>query len=148
VINHKPVCTCEEGYEGNPDVACIKIECKTNDDCLDTHACVAEKCRPVCGPGNAPCGGEAICTAVSHEAVCSCPAGLSGDPKVTCFAIDCRSDLDCPAEKACFNSHCVDPCAISDPCRQPAECTVVDHQVNCECPAGFTGNKGTSCTKG
>ena len=148
VINHHPVCTCEDGYEGNPDVACVKIECKVDDDCLDTHACRNQKCRPVCGPGNLPCGGEAICTAISHEAVCSCPPGLEGDPYVTCFEIDCRSDFDCPAEKACYNNHCIDPCSISNPCVQPAECTVVDHVVNCDCPPGFEGSKGTSCTKG
>ena len=80
----RPLDTCDEGYEGNPDIACVKIECRVDDDCLDTHACRNEKCRPVCGPGNAPCGGEAICTAENHEAVCSCPPGLEGNPLVLC----------------------------------------------------------------
>ena len=147
MIEHKPVCTCEDGYEGNPDVACIKIECRVDDDCLDTHACRNEKCRPVCGPGNAPCGGEAICTAISHEASCHCPAGLEGDPYVTCTEIDCRSDEDCPSDKACYNSHCISPCSIQNPCQAPAECTVIGHEVDCSCPPGFEGSKGTSCTK-
>jgi hypothetical protein len=30
----------------------------------------------------------------------------------------------------------------------PAECMIVDHEVSCECPPGFQGSKGTSCTKG
>ena len=57
-------------------------------------------------------------------------------------------DRDCPGDKACYNSHCIDPCSISNTCVQPAECTVEDCVVNCDCPPGFEGSKGTSCTKG
>ena len=147
VIDHHPVCTCEEGYEGNPHVACVQVECRVDDDCLDTHACRNQQCRPVCGPGNAPCGGEAVCEAVSHKATCSCPPGLEGDPFVTCREIDCRSDRDCPSDKACYNNHCISPCTIQNPCVGVAECTVVGHEPNCECPPGFEGSKGTSCTR-
>ena len=115
---------------------------------MDTHACRNKKFQPLCGPGNLPCGGEATWQAISHEAVCLCAPGLEGDPYVTCFAVDCRSDRDCPGDKACYNSHCIDPCSISNTCVQPAECTVEDCVVNCDCPPCFEGSKGTSCTKG
>ena len=147
IVEHRPVCTCKPGFYGDPKVECIPVECFTDADCADTHACRLQKCTPVCGPDDLPCGGNAVCRGVQHQAVCTCPPGLKGDPYVTCATRDCTHDSDCPPEKACINDHCVDPCAIANPCDNSAECRVRDHEVDCSCPPGFQGDRGTACVR-
>lgn len=36
VQNHRPICSCEEGYEGNPNIACRTGNCFTLDNKLVT----------------------------------------------------------------------------------------------------------------
>lgn len=44
--------------------------------------------------------------------------------------IGCRHSADCPHQKACINSHCVDPCAYHQ-CAQQEQCHVDNHQPVC-----------------
>jgi hypothetical protein len=43
--------------------------------------------KDVCKNNPNPCGTGAICTNNNGAAVCSCPAGKNGDPKVRCCGI-------------------------------------------------------------
>lgn len=46
--------------------------------------------------------------------------------------VGCRASEECPSQKACINSICVDICA--DPRYNPCvnqECQVIDHQAVC-----------------
>ncbi|ROT61488.1 hypothetical protein C7M84_020740 [Penaeus vannamei] len=146
IVEHHPVCSCKRGYEGDPEIRCDEISCYSNDDCPTTHACRNGQCAPVCGPNNEPCGEEAVCQGVSHEAVCYCPPGSRGNPRTQCIAIGCASNDACPGDRSCINQRCVSPCSL-DPCEEPATCRVADHRPDCPCPPGFNGTRDNGCEK-
>ncbi len=149
VINHRPICTCNPNFYGNPEIECVELGCQSDSECEEAYACRREECRPVCGPDHWPCGGEAICKGISHQATCHCPQGLIGDPYVTCNAVECSDNSICPLDKACVNHHCVDPCARNNPCTSPEfECFVINHEAKCKCPVGYIGDRTGSCKQG
>lgn len=90
----------------------------------------------------------ADCHGLAHQAICKCPVGTRGDPFVSCITIGCQANDECPSDKACVNGRCESPCAINDVCAPPSECRVYDHNVDCACPPGFIGTRGTSCQRG
>ena len=73
-------CTCPPNYLGNPYIEC-KPECQINSDCPYDKSCISQKCRDPC-PGS--CGANADCRVVSHNPICSCPPGYTGDPLESC----------------------------------------------------------------
>ncbi|QQP34980.1 Putative LOC101893139, partial [Caligus rogercresseyi] len=147
IIDHQPVCTCAPGFYGDPEIECTERVCTSDNECEETHACRNGECTHVCGPDDLPCGGQAECQGVAHLATCYCPAGLTGDPFVTCNIASCTDNSDCPTDKECVNKLCVDSCSISNPCGSKSECKVKNHKVDCSCAPGFIGSKGTSCVK-
>ena len=58
--------------------------------------------------------------------------------------VGCSNDQECPDYNACFNSVCKDPCA-SDPCATEAFCSTRNHQAQCSCPEGWTGDPTVEC---
>ena len=74
------VCTCLEGYRGNPYTQC-RPECIVSSDCPLTLACISQRCRDPC-PGT--CDSTAICNVISHNPKCFCPEGYFGDPYTKC----------------------------------------------------------------
>ena len=132
----------------NLTLVLFQVGCQSDSECKETHACRAGECTPVCGINNLPCGGDAECTGIGHKAICTCPVGLEGDPYVTCTTVECRADADCPPDRACLNKRCENPCSIENPCDDSSECKVNDHVVDCTCPPGFRGSRGTACAKG
>lgn len=50
---------------------------------------------------------------------------------------------DCPRDKACIRSKCVDPCPGT--CASNAICTVLNHVPMCSCPSGMEGNAFVQC---
>lgn len=148
IVDHKPVCTCKPNFYGDPKVECVTVGCTSDSECAETHACRLGDCTPVCGPDHWPCGGDAVCKGVSHQPTCRCPEGLTGDPYETCNAVECTDDSECPPTKACINKICQNTCAINNPCEETAVCEVVDHVVDCTCPAGTVGDRGTACVTG
>ncbi|CAH1404987.1 unnamed protein product [Nezara viridula] len=146
VRDHKPVCSCLPGYDGNAEIECQKAGCRSNTDCPSQQACLNRECVPACSPDGSSCGTGAICYGSHHTALCECPPGLTGDPHVGCVHVECETNSDCPSDKACINSHCKSPCEDSDPCLPPGECTVFNHVVDCKCPPGFIGDTRKGCT--
>lgn len=59
------------------------VGCRTNANCPYDETCLHGRCQRVCELSGA-CGQNAHCTPYSHEARCSCPADLTGDPLVIC----------------------------------------------------------------
>ena len=57
--------------------------------------------------------------------------------------VGCQSDDECPLDKACHNTRCVDPCNCGVNC----ECNVINHKPLCYAPAGFSGNPDIECQK-
>lgn len=173
VINHKPLCSCTLGYDGNPDIACTKgnffftsirfeknlcidtyciicfrssvAGCRTDGDCSGSHACVQRNCVPACSPSS--CGKNAICHGINHKAICECPPGFGGNPRDSCVLLGCRSNSDCPTNRACINNRCENPCA-QNPCTGNMDCNVYNHVVECACPPGYVGDVKSGCTKG
>lgn len=46
IVNHRPVCICEKGYYGNPEIACVQVGCQSDSECKETHACRSGSCTP------------------------------------------------------------------------------------------------------
>lgn len=182
VINHSPICSCPANLIGDPFVeckvplaepvdpcnpspcavngicrvhngapVCTYPECVINSDCSRDRACFNQRCRDPCIDA---CGLSALCTAINHKAVCSCPPGFAGSPYVECYRHveptvrpECVSDSECANDKACINQKCVNPCLESNGglCGQNAECHVRVHRPVCVCRSGFTGNAHLAC---
>lgn len=148
IKNHHPVCTCKQGYDGNPEIQCTKIGCRSDDDCSGQHSCINRQCVPVCNPNGSSCGTQANCYGSNHRAVCECPEGLEGNPQISCILVGCRSDSECPTTKACINNRCESPCEGNNQCDPTAECVVYNHEINCVCPPGFVGDaQNKACKK-
>jgi hypothetical protein len=126
VANHIPICNCEQGYEGDPFVACRPI---------------AVTDRPVpkdlCNPS--PCGSNARC----ENGVCTCLSEYFGDPYTGCRP-ECVLSTDCDRSKACSRNKCVDPCPGT--CGENARCEVVNHIPTCTCYEGYVGNAFSRCS--
>lgn len=78
-INGHGVCSCQEGYTGMPPTC--RPECVISTDCPQHQACIRQKCKDPC-PGT--CGVNARCQTINHNPICTCKAGFTGDPFVSC----------------------------------------------------------------
>lgn len=167
VVNHNPVCTCFDGYQGDPFYSCEKtlgmsfsfLNKFTFMQYLITALmwwlltfiflalCIAynklevynENVTP-CHPN--PCGYNADCTERNGVGSCICKDNFFGDPYESCRP-ECVLNADCPSHLACVNSKCKDTCAGS--CGVYSECRVVNHVANCICITGYTGNPYSNC---
>ena len=82
-------CSCIENYFGNPYVKC-KPECVLDTECLKSKACFQNKCVDPC---SGACGKNALCQAIDHRPLCSCPEGLTGDPLSFCKSLPVEGKL-------------------------------------------------------
>lgn len=87
-VNKQAVCSCVMGYTGMPP-SC-RPECITSSDCRQNQACSNQKCRDPC-PGT--CGINAKCQVISHNPICSCPFGYTGNAFMNCYQICKYSNL-------------------------------------------------------
>lgn len=126
VVNHTPMCTCIQGYVGDPFTSCRPRPVE------EPRPVITDPCNP------SPCGPNAQC----RDGQCSCLAEFQGDPYVGCRP-ECVLSQDCPREKACIRQKCVDPCPNT--CGQNAQCDVINHVPMCSCPPGFTGSPFIEC---
>ena len=146
VINHTPICSCEEGYTGDPFTNCqlLPPPRKTHPQknmfrnimtCYFTLAKEPVRDDP-CNPS--PCGPNAQC----RDGLCTCLPEYQGDPYNGCRP-ECVLNSDCPRDKACLRNKCKDPCPGT--CGQDALCEVINHIPMCSCPSGMTGNAFVQC---
>lgn len=96
-----------------------------------------DPCRP------SPCGANAICHVESNYGVCECLPEYRGNPYEGCRP-ECLSNGDCPMNRACIRSKCVDPCPGT--CGIGAECFTTNHVPVCTCPDRYTGDAFRLCT--
>lgn len=74
------ICTCTEGYHGDPHLGC-RPECVYNSDCPSDKGCQRNKCvNPCVGT----CGLNADCVVINHIPMCTCLKGMSGNAFVEC----------------------------------------------------------------
>lgn len=95
-----------------------------------------DPCRPN------PCGSNAICNKRNGAGSCICMQNYYGDPYIGCRP-ECIQNSDCPTDKACLNTKCVNPCIAA--CDRNAECRVINHSPFCSCLPGYTGNAQNGC---
>lgn len=125
---HSPMCSCQDGYTGDPFTSCYLIPQ------------AVEKLDP-CNP--TPCGANAQCKVSRNgAAACICEPGYFGNPYESCRP-ECVVNTDCPYNKACLRNKCEDPCP--GVCGSTALCQVVNHIPSCNCAPGYTGNPYTYC---
>lgn len=147
IKNHKPVCACRRGYIGDAYTGCYEILCRSDLQCADDQSCINNRCVPACSLSSDICGQSAECYGIDHQASCRCKIGTIGNPSIACTPIGCRSKSDCPLDKSCINSKCVNPC-LSTTCNDSAECRVHYHEIHCVCPLGYQStNSGCIITK-
>lgn len=127
VSNHIPICSCRNGYEGDPFKLCRVVE----------KIIEQNPCQPT------PCGPNSNCLVKSSTAVCSCQIGMTGSPPYC--KPECVVSSECNLNQACINQKCVDPCPGS--CALNSICRVTNHIPICMCDEGFTGNPFIDCRK-
>lgn len=101
---------------------------------------VSDVVRDPCIPS--PCGAFSECRDIGGVPSCSCLPTYRGSPP-NCKP-ECTINTECPANMACMQQKCRDPCPGS--CGILAECSVVNHVPICSCLSGYTGDPFTSCT--
>ena len=109
VANHRPVCLCPQGLQGNPKTECRKVECVRNQDCETAKSCQDGSCVNLCLLPNA-CGINAQCKSIRHRKQCACPPNYVGNPSVECV----------PDKNEC----------LGNPCGANAICQVTSVIVN------------------
>lgn len=88
-----------------------------------------------------PCGPNSQCRIVGDSPVCSClPNYIGRSPNCR---PECTINSECPANLACINEKCADPCPGS--CGLLAQCAVTNHRPICTCPFGYTGDPFSNC---
>lgn len=144
VVNHNPICSCSNGFIGDPFVRCIKEISKRYNVVgdlsfttlfIEPEIVQENPCIP------SPCGAFSICKNIDNRAVCSCQPNYFGQPP-NCKP-ECIVNSECPLTQCCQNQVCRDPCPGS--CGSNAECKTVNHIPVCYCVPGYTGDPFSGC---
>lgn len=63
--------------------------------------------------------------------------------------MECVENTDCPTDKSCVNSRCVDVCKedAAGACGANAKCATVNHTPLCSCRPGFNGDPRIGCSR-
>lgn len=100
VVAGQPACVCLPNYIGRPPNC--RPECSISAECPGYLTCQNERCVDPC-PGS--CGPGALCRQVNHNAICTCPPGLTGDPFTGCSPQ--RKNIVYSSVSLCFRTNCV-----------------------------------------
>lgn len=88
VRENSVACICPAGTITSTSGACqpitADVECKSDRDCPYNELCHQGSCADPCL--FTTCGYQATCSAVNHQARCTCLQGLRGDPYTACEA--------------------------------------------------------------
>lgn len=90
-----------------------------------------------------PCGPNSQCRVIGETAVCSCLPNYSG--RAPNCRPECTINSECPANLACINEKCGDPCPGA--CGLFAQCSVTNHRPICTCPLGYSGDPFSNCVE-
>ena len=132
VVNHNPICSCPPNHEGDPFLQCVERRRDDPEEPKQTNPCVPS-----------PCGPNSICQVKGTRPVCSCAPNYVGSPPYC--RPECVLSSECPADKACINEKCQNPC--SNACGENADCHVVSHSAYCSCRKGYEGDAFIGCSE-
>jgi len=118
------------------DIIASALECSIIIDLISEHPEVSP-----CSPS--PCGANTLCRASGGNALCECLPGFHGSPTGSGCRPECVISSDCPRDKACANTKCIDPCP--GVCGYGALCQVINHSPICSCPAPTIGDPFLEC---
>lgn len=126
--NHRKVCLCSDGYQGDPLIKCAQYECQKDDDCEASKKCDSNgSCRNPCQEQGA-CGSNAQCRVIDRKPHCTCPPGYIGNALIEC------------------KKSGIEEC-LRNPCGENAKCKdLKDGSHDCTCPAGCVGDPYKKCT--
>lgn len=158
VTNHSPICSCMQGYTGDPFQQCVPQPESMHrifniSPIVFNYLCilligiptelVPRPLTPInyCLPS--PCGPNSQCISTATGAICSCIPNYIGRPP-NCRP-ECTISTDCPAHQACVNLRCVNPCVGC--CGSNTQCQVSAHTPVCICEDGFSGDPFSGCFK-
>lgn len=130
VLNHNPICICAPGYTGDPFTRCFK------QPIVETSREPINPCLPN------PCGPNSECRVVGESPACSCLPNYHGTAP-NCRP-ECTISAQCPANQACMNQRCVNPCPGS--CGINSNCVVINHTPSCSCDPHYTGDAFQGCS--
>jgi len=105
-----------------------------------TPPVVSDYARDPCVPS--PCGAFSECRDIGGIPSCSCLPTYRGSPP-NCRP-ECTINTECPANMACMQQKCRDPCPGS--CGIMAQCSVVNHVPICSCLPDYTGDPFVGCS--
>lgn len=128
VTNHNAICTCKNGYIGDPFIQCT------------SKPIYEEPIQDPCQPSQ--CGPYSECRNIGNTAACSCLVGYVG--KAPNCRPECVYNADCPLNLACANYKCKDPCI--GVCGINSNCRVHMHSAVCVCIPGYTGDPFSACS--
>ncbi|KAK9880680.1 hypothetical protein WA026_011916 [Henosepilachna vigintioctopunctata] len=127
MLNHEAICTCKEGYTGDPLSFC--------------HLTALE-IPSLCPPNS--CGPNTLCKVVDDKISCKCLPNYVGNPWTGC-RLRCRRHTECKDNEACVDHICRSACKL---CGKNAICEAVNnHRPVCKCPTGYFGNPYKECVK-
>lgn len=148
VRNHISVCTCREGYSGNPYERCVPKQSMFFVLYYDPKSQIPlflvndyQEPENPCIPS--PCGPNSQCHAINNAASCSCLPEFQGTPPYC--RPECVVDAECAPNKICSRSKCKDPCPGL--CGVNALCIVTNHIPSCICSDYYTGNPYNFCQR-
>lgn len=130
VINHSPICSCRDGFTGDPFSRCYQIT---------VTALIQESPKNPCLPS--PCGPFSECRDIGGIPSCTCLPNYIGAPP-GCRP-ECIINADCSSNLACINQKCRDPCPGS--CGLNAQCIVKTNTPICTCLDNYIGDAFTEC---
>uniref|UniRef100_A0A336M6G4 CSON012590 protein n=1 Tax=Culicoides sonorensis TaxID=179676 RepID=A0A336M6G4_CULSO len=130
--NHRPMCYCPAGHNGNPMVECTRSGCQNDNQCQTDQLCRNNQCtNPCLSPNN-------ICAQQSQDCV-------TMNHKIQCFKASCSDNNQCQHNQFCFSSNCADVCTFSR-CGENTLCTIQrSHQATCICKPETYGNPVHGC---
>lgn len=141
VVNRKPICTCPTGFVPNPtpDKGCTRLTSSCNNDAqCQGGVCLDGQCKVVCRDTSECAQGERC---YNNMCMVPCVSSSQCPTNQACISgvclLGCRGNTDCPTANACVNNKCDDPCSRPNVCGPNAQCSVLNHLAQCQCPSGF-----------
>ena len=135
-------------HQGSCQNACRFQTCGLNAICVAQNHVAECQCLPNYFSDNPNAGcqtSKCMCCFFMKHVVCEYILSPSARPSTEPLEIGCASNEDCPDYAACQNTHCINPCAVRDPCAPLATCRVVNHAPVCTCPDGYIGSPEVEC---